>query len=152
MASWEQLLVAAPELGLALQDRFSAHKFVMLGTLRRDGSPRISGIEVRFDEGELWLGMMPGSLKSQDLRRDPRLALHSAPVDLELADGDAKLNGRAVPVDDPAALGAFEEVPESGADVYRVDVTDASLVRVQGDLLVIDSWREGEAPRRRERS
>jgi hypothetical protein len=152
MASWSELLAAAPELGTALERRFSAHKFVMLGTLRRDGSPRISGIEVKFAGGELWLGMMPDSVKSQDLRRDPRLALHSAPVDLELADGDAKVNGRAIAVDDPAALAVFDEVPDSGADVYRVDVTDASLVRVQGDRLVIDSWRVGQAPRTRERT
>ena len=151
MASWSELLAAAPELGDAVQTRCSAHKFLMLATLRRDGSPRISGIEVRFAGGELWIGMMPGSLKSQDLRRDPRLALHSAPVDLELADGDAKLSGRAVLVEDPAARSVFDEVPDSGADVYRVDITEAALVRVQGDLLVIDSWREGEAPRRRDR-
>src|SRR2546429_4283378 len=39
--------------------------------------PRISGIEVEFAEGEIFLGLMPGSRKLYDLERDPRLALHS---------------------------------------------------------------------------
>ena len=67
----------------------------MLATLRRDGSPRISGIEVTFADGQLWLGMMPDSRKALDLQRDPRFALHSAPLDADLKDGDAKISGRA---------------------------------------------------------
>jgi hypothetical protein len=151
MASWSAFTAAAPELAAALERRFGSHKFVLLATLRRDGSPRISGIEVTFAQGELWLGMMPDARKSDDLRRDPRLALHSAPVDLELAEGDAKLSGRAVRVEDPSALAVFEEVPDSGADVYRVEVSDAALTRVDGDWLVVDSWREGGEPQQRRR-
>jgi pyridoxamine 5'-phosphate oxidase-like protein len=151
MASWSSFSSAAPELASSIEARFGSHKFVLLATIRRDGSPRISGIEVTFAQGELWLGMMPGSRKSDDLDRDPRLALHSAPVDLALAEGDAKVNGRAVRITDPSALTVFEQVPDSGADVYRVDVTHIALTRVDGDWLVIDSWREGEEPQRRRR-
>ena len=64
-----------------MRARFDAHRHKILGTLRADGSPRLSGIETTFKDGELWLGMMPGSRKVQDLQRDPRLALHSPPVD-----------------------------------------------------------------------
>lgn len=62
---------------------FAVRKHATLATLRRDGSPRISGTEVVFDDeaGEIYLGMMPGSVKALDLRRDPRLALHSPTVD-----------------------------------------------------------------------
>jgi len=64
-----------------------------IATLRRDGSPRISGTEYRFTEGELWFGSMHGAMKALDLRRDPRFALQSAPADPPGWDGDAKLAG-----------------------------------------------------------
>src|SRR3954447_26094731 len=94
-SSWNETEEAAPELAAAVRGRFEAHGLGLLATLRRDGSPRISGIEPLFASGELWLGMMPASRKSADLLRDPRLALHSATVDKDVADGDAKIFGRA---------------------------------------------------------
>ena len=125
--------------------------------LRRDGSPRISGIETTFRNGELWLAMMPDSRKAADLRRDPRFALHAAPVDLDLVDGDAKLNGRAIEVTRPGRHRAVRRRsrrsrrPTSGVGLFRAELTDASLTRVEGDWLVIDSWREGEGPKQRRR-
>src|SRR4029453_12710299 len=103
MASWKEIEAAAPELAGRARASFDAHKHKVLATLRRDGSPRISGIEASFADGQLWLGMRPGSRKALDLRRDPRLALHSASVDPPEDPsgwaGDAKLSGRAVEVD-----------------------------------------------------
>ena len=61
MATWSELSAAVPELARAAQAAFDAHKHKVLATLRKDGSPRISGIEATFADGELWLGMMPGS-------------------------------------------------------------------------------------------
>ena len=101
--------------------------------------------------------MMPDSRKAADLRRDPRFALHAAPVDLDLVDGDAKLNGRAIEVDRPgrrssgSSPGSIEPPPPSGVGLFRADLTDASLTRVEGDWLVIDSWRDGEPREARRR-
>jgi hypothetical protein len=99
---------------------------------------------------------MPDSRKAADLRRDPRFALHAAPVDLDLVDGDAKLNGRAIEVTDPAdverfVVGLEQAPPPGGVGLFRTGLTDASLTRVEGDWLVIDSWREGEEPLQRRR-
>src|SRR5438874_9822251 len=77
MASWAEFASAEPALASRVQQRFDLRKHKTLATLRKDGSPRISGIEVEFADGELFLGMMPGSRKLNDLERDPRLALHS---------------------------------------------------------------------------
>ena len=156
MSSWRDVEGAAPELAAAIEQRFADHKHALLATLRRDGSPRISGLETTFRNGELWLAMMPDSTKTADLRRDPRFALHAAPVDLELVEGDAKINGRAIEVTDPADIERFvagleEAPPPSGVGLFRTDVTDVSLTRVEGDWLVIDSWREGEEPKQRKR-
>jgi hypothetical protein len=158
MATWSEIEAAAPELAGRARAAFDAHKHKVLATLRRDGSPRISGIEATFSDGELWLGMMPGSRKALDLRRDPRLALHSTsldpPDDPTAWPGDAKLTGRAVEVDDPERLrklGAGDD--PAGAHLFRVDITELVHTRVgdPADHLVIDLWQEGKGVRSMQR-
>src|SRR5262252_6462470 len=90
MASWAEFEHQAPELATAVQGRFGAHLHSVLGTIRADGSPRLTGLEAPIKHGELWLAMMPDSRKAADLRRDPRFALHSTPQ-TELVEGDAKV-------------------------------------------------------------
>ncbi len=136
-----------------MQSRFEAHLHHILGTLRTDGSPRLSGTEARFFDGELWLGCMPGSVKAKDMRRDPRIAIHSAPLDVEMKDGDAKLSGQAVEVDDPDRIVAFligvghgtaDDPPDaSGALAFTVDLLSATLTVVAGDHLEVSTWAEG---------
>jgi hypothetical protein len=158
MATWSEIEAAAPELAGRAREAFDAHRHKLLATLRRDGSPRISGIEASFTDGELWLGMMPGSRKALDLRRDPRLALHSAsvdpPDDPARWAGDAKLAGRAVEVADPALLrrlGAGDDADR--AHLFRVDITEVVHTRVgdPADHLVIELWQEGRGLRRMQR-
>lgn len=145
MATWAELAAAAPELAGRVQARFAASRHNLLATLRRDGAPRISGVEVQHSGGQLWVGMMGGSRKADDLLRDPRLALHSVPVDLELREGDAKVSGRATEVVDEAEiaawLGDLGSQPPGPFHLFRVDVEEVSIVRVDGDHLVIDAWR-----------
>ena len=157
MATWSDVVRDAPEFAKAVQERFDAHRHKTLATLRRDGGPRISGIEVTFADGELWLGMMYGSRKASDLLHDSRLALHSATVDPKMADGDAKIAGRAVEVTDHATVDAFigptgEEPPEP-FHLFRVDIKEAVLIRIGDppDHLVIETWRENEGLQRVER-
>jgi hypothetical protein len=159
MSSWREVEAAAPELAGRARGLFDAHQQKLLATLRRDGSPRISGIEATFADGELWLGMMPGSRKAHDLRRDPRLALHSAsldpPDDPTTWPGDAKLAGRAVEVDDPALKKRLTGggQPEE-AHLFRVEVDELVHTRVgdPADHLVIELWQPGRAVRRLKRS
>jgi hypothetical protein len=155
MARWNDVVTAAPELAQLAQARIEATGLALLATIRRDGFPRISGVEPSFDAGELWLGMMTDSRKALDLRRDPRLTLHNATVDKEVTEGDVKITGRAVEVVEDAARDEFRTATKArtgfdpGTDfhLFRVDVTELASLRPAGDHLVIDSWREGEAPR-----
>jgi hypothetical protein len=151
VATWADVAGAVPELADAVRGRFEAHGLGLLATLRRDGAPRISGIEPLFTD-ELWLGMMPDSLKSRDLHRDARFALHSATTDKNVTEGDAKIAGRAVIVaaDDETTFGAFRAAfaaatgyppPDGPFDLYRCDVDEVSIVRPAGDHLDIDFWR-----------
>jgi hypothetical protein len=151
VVSWTRFEQEAPDLAAAVQRRLTATLHSILGTLRADGAPRLTGLEVHFDGGELWFAMMPDSRKADDLRRDPRFSLHSAP-DVSMVDGDAKVGGRAIVVDDGPTWQRFvdgldQSLPESGMALFRADLTDASLARVADDWMIIDAWHPGQAPR-----
>ncbi|MFI6317415.1 pyridoxamine 5'-phosphate oxidase family protein [Nonomuraea sp. NPDC050556] len=152
MVSWTEFEREAPDLARQVLALMGSHKHKVLATLRKDGSPRVSGTETDFRDGELWLGSMPGSLKALDLRRDPRMALHTSSPDADEANpsswpGDAKLAGRAVEVTDPAVLARFE-MPGEGPHLFRVEVEEVVWTRVEGDLMVIDTWHPGRGTRR----
>ena len=160
MATWSEVVTAAPELAARVRERFDAYGLALLATLRRDGSPRISPIEPLFAMDELWLGMMPDSRKATDLVRDARFALHSATSDKQVTNGDAKLSGVAIPVVQQSDLEhyarAFEAAtgysPGSGPfTLFRANVQEVSFLMPAGDHLDISWWREGSGIRTVER-
>lgn len=160
MAAWSDVANAAPELADLVRSRFEATGLGMLATLRRDGSPRISGLEPLFAAGELWLGMMPDSRKAQDLMRDARFALHSATIDKQVTEGDARITGTAILVEEEETVTRFRQAFEQHAGqapppgpmhLFRANVTELSMVRPGGDHLNIDFWREGGRARHIER-
>jgi pyridoxamine 5'-phosphate oxidase-like protein len=152
MATWQEIEKDAPEFAQRVRDRFAAGTNKTIATLRKDGSPRISASELRFeDSGQVTFGMMDSSMKLADVRRDPRIAVHSPtlepPVEVTEWLGDAKMAGRAVEMPPP-------EGAEEGAGYFRIDITEVALTRVGGnppDHLVIESWHEGTGYRRRTR-
>ena len=151
MASWAEFASAEPALASRVKERFAIRKHKTLATLRKDGSPRISGIEVEFADGELFLGMMPDSVKLRDLERDPRIALHSPTDDPPERHpqgwpGEAKLAGTAFEV-------AFPASPVADGRRFRIDITEAVLTHLNeaGDQLVVESWRPGKGSKRLER-
>jgi hypothetical protein len=118
-----------------------------MATLRRDGSPRISGTEVEFSDGELWIGSMPLSVKALDLTRDSRIAIHGPTEDPPTGRptgwaGEAKVAGTATEVDSGSA-----------AHRFRIDVLEATITHLNeaGDRLVIESWKPSRGYRRLER-
>ena len=154
MAGWRQVEAEAPELAALARHYFDRHVHKLLATLRLDGSPRISGIEVTFAEGELWLGMMWRSVKALDLLRDSRFALHSGSDDPPEWTGDAKVAGRVEEVTDPDLQRLVVQDPPGGrAHVFRCDLTELVVVRLNEarDRLVIESWHEGRGRERRAR-
>ena len=107
-----------------------------MATLRRNGSPRISGTEVEFAEGQLRIGSMTGAVKALDLRRDPRVAIHGPTDDPPAGHasgwrGEAKIAGVATEV-------------ESGSSAHRflIDIQEAVITRLNeaGNRLVVESW------------
>ncbi len=139
MTTWQDVQTAAPEFARRVQALFDAHKHKTIATLRADGSPRISGIECTFADGELTFGSMSNARKGSDLRRDPRFALHTAtvdPVDGSEAEwpGEAKIAGRAV------HSGSIPDGPDG--DLFFADITEVVLTHLNdaATLLVIEWW------------
>lgn len=96
--TWRDLELSAPELARLGAARLNAARVALLGTLRRDASPRISPIEPYLVEGQLLVGAMAWSRKVDDLRRDPRYALHSAITDPDSGEGELKVYGSSIEV------------------------------------------------------
>jgi hypothetical protein len=148
MATFADVVSQEPEFAARVRAAFDARAHTFLATLRRDGSPRISGIEMQFVAGEPWLAGMPGSVKFTDLRRDPRFALHSGSTEPDAFDGDAKLDGRAIPVIDPDeradyAVQAGVAPEHMGFELFRVELDRVVLVALDDErtALVITTWR-----------
>jgi hypothetical protein len=155
MASWAEVEADAPELAALARTFLDGRVHKTLATLRRHGAPRISGTEVEFADGELWVGSMWQSMKALDLRRDPRFALHSGSEDPPAWKGDAKVAGRLEEVDDAdrkAAIGG-DKAPPGPFHLFRADITELVVVRLgePADHLVIEAWHEGRGVSRRER-
>ncbi|BBY59553.1 pyridoxamine 5'-phosphate oxidase family protein [Mycolicibacterium sarraceniae] len=150
MTTWRDVQAAEPEFADRVQALFDAHTHKTIATLRADGSPRISGIEATFADGELTFGSMSHARKRADLLRDPRFALHSATVDpVEGAEadwpGEAKIAGRAI------HSGPITDGPDG--DLFRTDITEVALTHLNhaATLLVIEWWTPAGGLRTAER-
>lgn len=143
MTAWREFEAAEPEFARRVRALFDAHKHKTIATLRADGSPRISGIETVFEDGELAFGSMPGARKGADLRRDPRFALHSATVDPVEGEearwpGEAKIAGRVRTEDG-------ERFVVDVAEVVHTHLNEAAT------LLVVEWWTPSGGLRKVER-
>ena len=148
MARWSEIEAEAPELSAPALELLLAHKHLTLATLRKDGSPRISGSEIIVAEGELWFGSMPNAVKALDLQRDSRFAIHSGSKDPgDGWKGDAKFAGRAEEIEEDERKRAIVggNAPPGPLHLFRCDVTELVVVRLgePADHLVIEAWHEG---------
>jgi hypothetical protein len=144
VASWAEFEAAAPELAERVRSLLDAHVHKTLATIRRDGAPRISGTETRFEDGELWIGSMWQARKAQDLQRDPRFALHSGSDDPSGWSGDAKLAGVVEEITDPERVREINGEAAAGgpSHLFRLDLREVSTVGLNDARtgLVIEVW------------
>ncbi len=146
--AWKDVEQAEPEFAARVRRLFDAGRHKTIATLRADGSPRISGIECEFADGELRFGSMPGARKWADLKRDPRFALHGPTFHPEEGNeagwpGEAKMAGLAVlagSIGGPNGEGAAGE--GAAGNMFIADLSEVVTIRLnpQATLLVIESW------------
>jgi len=147
MGTWAEFEKAAPELAARARELLEAHTHLTIATLRRDGSPRISGTECEIVDGELQFGAMWRGVKALDLLRDPRFALHSGSEDPPDWPGDAKVAGTVTET--------VVESEEHGGQYHRFhcDITEVVVVGLNEERtkMVVESWHEGRGLNRFER-
>ena len=132
MASWAEFESAEPDFAKRVRKLMSTRKHLTMATLRRDGSPRISGTEIEFAGDNLQIGSMARALKAKDLLRDPRVAIHGPTHDPAKGGGwrgEAKISGLAV------------EIPSEGdGNGFRIDIGEVVITRLGSQGLAIESW------------
>lgn len=147
ISNWAGFTAAEPAFAATVKSRFRQFRHQTIATIRADGSPRATGIEVDFRFDDMWFGMMPNSRKARDLQRDPRFSLLANPGSDEtmLQEGDVRVSGRAIEVTDPAVLRqwAGEVEPPDPFHLFRVQVEEVVRTSVEGEELVVRVWRPG---------
>lgn len=156
MVTWHEVEVDAPAFAARVRRLFDAGRHKTIATLRADGSPRISGIECEFTDGDLRFGSMPRSRKGDDLRRDPRFALHGPTFHPEDGaedqwPGEAKVAGRAVPAA-PVDTRDGQHAPEG--EFFVADITEVAVTGLNDEatMLVVEWWTPDAGLQRVERS
>jgi hypothetical protein len=150
MGRWQDVVDAEPDFAAEVQRVFDAHRHKTIGTLRRDGSPRLSGLELGFTAGDVTFGMMPASRKVADLRRDPRTEVHSASFLVEGDEaswqGDARISGTAREVTDPEERRRYTDTPPDAHPLFVLDIDRVVRVKLDGEPphLLIQTWRPGQ--------
>jgi len=154
VTSWDIIESDVPEFAARVQRLFDAGRHKTIATLRRDGSPRISGIECEFRDGELRFASMSGARKLDDLIRNPQFAIHGPtfnPVPGREAEwpGEAKVSGRAV-VQREVDTGRD---PSPDGVSFIGDLSEIVITRLntEGTKLVVESWTPAKGLREFER-
>lgn len=155
MPEWNAIEQAEPEFAARVRRLFDAGRHKTIATLRADGSPRISGIECEFADGQLRFGSMTAARKGADLRRDPRFALHGPTFHPEEGKesewpGEAKIAGRATAAG-PVTTDDAGEQPDG--EMFVADITEVVITGLNPEAtrLVVESWTPGRGLRRVER-
>jgi Pyridoxamine 5'-phosphate oxidase len=156
MAAWAEVEQSEPEFARRVQQLFDAGRHKTVATLRADGSPRISGIECEFVDGELRFGSMTDARKGVDLKRDPRFAIHGPtfhPVEGKESEwsGEAKIGGRAILTGPIATDEDREQQPEG--EMFVADITEVVITGLDdaATKLVVEWWTPQRGLQRIER-
>lgn len=139
--NWGELARQQPRLATIAKERLVDPGVVLLGTIRRDGTPRISPVEPFLLDDEFWLCLLWKSTKAADLLRDPRVLVHSIVTDRDGKLGEVKLRGRAVPVDDEATQARYAEAAGEALG-WHAEVGRFHLFRVEIDDLTYLHYSE----------
>src|SRR5260370_1055749 len=93
---WAGFEAAASELAAQRRALIECFGFVLAGTIRADGTPRISPVAAHLVSGNLMLVMIPGTQKAREVLRDSRVVLQSPVTEAAEPCAEFKLRGHAV--------------------------------------------------------
>jgi hypothetical protein len=155
---WDEFVKQCPEIARLGDERLRKNELCLVGSIRKDGSPRISPCEIDFVAGQLLLGMMWQSKKALDLLRDPRCVIHSCVCDRMGTEGEFKLYGRAVDIQDPQLRETYRttilarigwETDEPNYHLFAIDIDSAAFATFADEHYAL-AWDPHKGLRRME--
>jgi hypothetical protein len=157
---WAEFEQQQPHLAAVGRQRLIGPGVLLVATIRRDGTPRLSPVEPFVMDGDLLLAMLWQSRKATDLMRDPRVLVHSIVTSRDGGEGEFKLRGTAQSEDDPLLQHRYATSvaanlgwqPESGKfHLFSIDIVDVVYIRYDdatGDQF-LTAWPPGRESVRR---
>jgi hypothetical protein len=143
---WAAFESDAPDVAAEARQALESSDVAQIGTVRADGSPRISNVQPSVVAGRLFVGMLWMSTKARDLLRDPRLVLRNPICTNEGNEREITLRGRALAVDDGDSRMAFVAAV-TGTTTWRdpfhlfaVDIGSCSIVGYGGGRQRVRLW------------
>lgn len=148
MVHWADFEAAAPEPSARIRELIERFRFVLVGTIRRDGTPRISPVEARIVGGYLMLVMITDTLKARDLLRDPRILLNSPITHPDDPNFEFKVRGRVIEVQDRALQMATADAIEAASGwrpplnwhFFSIDIEDAAFITWEAGVMRMTHW------------
>ncbi|MFC9994951.1 pyridoxamine 5'-phosphate oxidase family protein [Nocardia sp. NPDC127526] len=145
---WAEFERAAPDLAAQVGAAFGRFGFGLAGTIRRDGTPRVSPVEIHFVRGRLMLAVIAETRKARDLARDPRILIRTPVTDAATPESESTLRGRVRPAADPAQRAATAAAietrsgwrPQESWRFFAVDLEAVSHVEWHGDEMRLTRW------------
>jgi Pyridoxamine 5'-phosphate oxidase len=155
---WTEMERRQPHLAAVGRQRLIEPGVLLIATIRRDGTPRLSPVEPFVMDGDLLLSMLWQSMKARDLMRDPGILVHSIVTSRD--GGEFKIRGTARPEDDPlvqhryatSVVASLGWQPDPGRfHLFSIDIDNVVYIRYDdttGDQYLA-AWPPGRESVRR---
>lgn len=146
--TWQRFATAVPAIAEFARKEFEQSSVAVVGTIRSDGSPRISCVDPCVLDDTLYLGMMWQSRKALDLLRDPHIVVRNAICTNTGNEAEVSLRGTVTEIADPLVRIDFVEASgtpwkEPHFHLFSVDIQEAALVKYGGGRQSVTVWPQG---------
>ncbi len=145
MLAWEEFEKSAPEMARFGAQRMS-ERVMYIGTVRKDGYPRVHPFTPFVSSGHLFAFMEPTSPKGHDLQRDGRYVIHSLVKDMNGSDGEFSITGKARLVEDAAtrdiAVKGCPYTPKDRYVCFEFFVEGSFMTHYVGGVPQVARWKE----------
>jgi hypothetical protein len=140
MVTWKEFRAAQPELAKLGRDMYYQWGLglAFLGTTRKDGAPRVHPVCPVITDDGVYVFVQPGP-KLDDLRRDPRYALHCETFAPPRHDDGFLLSGRVVEItarETINSVGAHLFAERNNPDPWP-GFSETTLVELQIDRVLL---------------
>jgi len=150
MSTWSQFAASAPELASYGKTRLES-RIAYLATTRPDGAPRVHPVSSFVTDTGLFVYMERSSPKGNDLRRDPRYALHCTVEDNSGGRGEFLVTGHAIEIDDTKIREkAFEQARKTGCNpreryvLFELRIREAIATRYEQGTPQRTKWKAAD--------